>query len=392
MHDDRVRRCFWVLVLTSACSRTGAPPPVAPVETAPRVVEAPAPPEPEVVAEPTTPSCATLETCLARVGDVEIPYSDFAAVYDLKVAKYTVRGRTVPASADRRYRKSIAERLIYHEVLAQECAAQGVDYDPAALAEREARMRRGIRDWQKHLDRRGETEASLRAMFVAELREQALLGKAGALDITPAEVEADYEQIKHNWKSDKPRIRASHIMVPLDPVDAPVSRPATAAERKRWDAEARAKATEIHARAVASGMDFAALAKEVSVGPGADNGGDIGIFTADRMDAAFSKAALALKVGEVSAPVRTKFGYHVIKLTGSWPPGILPVDALEDSIRNRLRQRKLHQGRRLLKERLLNSYEVLDNMKPTLGPEPMRRHDGEREGPGTPPKTAMWQR
>ena len=56
---------------------------------------------------------------IAKVGDVEIPNEAFATIYELKVKKYTDRGRDIPTSADRRYRKSIAERLIYHEVLAR---------------------------------------------------------------------------------------------------------------------------------------------------------------------------------------------------------------------------------------------------------------------------------
>ena len=112
---------------------------------------------------------------IAKVGDVEIPNAKFREIYDLKVKKYADRGRDIPPSADRRYRKSIAERLIYHEVLAQEVAKLGVEYDAAALADRQAQQKRGIRDWDKHLERRGETEESLDAMTIAELRELAIL-------------------------------------------------------------------------------------------------------------------------------------------------------------------------------------------------------------------------
>ncbi len=62
------------------------------------------------------------------------------------------------------------------------------------------------------------------------------------------------------------------------------------------------------------GTDFAELAKEFSEGPSKDNGGDLNYFTRDRMEKPFSDAAFALKVGEISEPVLTKFGWHVIKL------------------------------------------------------------------------------
>ena len=87
----------------------------------------------------------------------------------------------------------------------------------------------------------------------------------------------------------------------------------------------------------------------------------------------FSAAAFKLKPGQVSKPVKTKFGYHIIKVNGKWGPGELPRSALADQIRDRIAQRKLHQGRRALKETLLAEYEIVDNVKPTLGPEPESR-------------------
>lgn len=315
---------------------------------------------------------------IAKVGAVEIANATFREIYDLKVKKYTDRGREIPTSADRRYRKSIAERLIYHEVLLQESKKLAVDYDKDALADREAQQKRGIRDWEKHLERRGETEESLRAMYVAELREKAILGKLGKLEVAEDEIDADYEKIKGNWKSDKPRLRASHILVPIGPAPErpkPGEKPPEASDedKAKWDTEAKAKADEFHKLVTAEGADFSAIATEKSTGPSAAKGGDIGIFTADRMAEEFSAVAFKLEPDQISAPVKTKFGYHVIKVTGKWGPGELPKDALRDQIVSRLEQRKLHQGRRELKEELLGKYEIVDNIKPTLGPEPERK-------------------
>ena len=63
------------------------------------------------------------------------------------------------------------------------------------------------------------------------------------------------------------------------------------------------------------GADFATLAKEKSIEPGAkDSGGDLGYFTQDKMVKPFADAAFALKVNEVSQPVQTQFGWHVIQV------------------------------------------------------------------------------
>ncbi len=63
-----------------------------------------------------------------------------------------------------------------------------------------------------------------------------------------------------------------------------------------------------------AGADFEALAKEKSTGPSGPSGGDLGYFTADQMVPEFSAASFQLKPGAISEPVKTQFGWHVIKL------------------------------------------------------------------------------
>jgi len=319
---------------------------------------------------------------IATVNEVAIPLATFKEIYDLKVKKYTDRGRDIPPSADRRYRKSITERLVYNEILRQEAKARGIEVDAAKLGEREAQQKQGIKDWDKHLQRRGETEQSLRDMYVAEILEQQFLDKDGKLSVTDAEVDEEYEKIKPNYKSEGERIHASHILIPIGPQEQPTPMgekpPEPSQEDKdKWRKEALAKAEELHKKATAAGVDFAALAKENSVGPSADKGGDLGIFTKDRMVEEFSVAAFKLKPGEISKPVETKFGIHIIKILAKYPPGDLPKEALADQIKERLSQRKLHQGRRELKDSLLAKYKVQNKMEELLGPDP--------RGPKRPP-------
>ncbi|MFQ5785499.1 MAG: peptidylprolyl isomerase [Alphaproteobacteria bacterium] len=78
------------------------------------------------------------------------------------------------------------------------------------------------------------------------------------------------------------------------------------------DSEEAAKAVILR---LSDGADFAELAKESSIGPSAPRGGDLGYFTRSTMVPEFAEAAFALAVGEVSpAPVKTQFGWHVIKI------------------------------------------------------------------------------
>jgi peptidyl-prolyl cis-trans isomerase C len=74
-----------------------------------------------------------------------------------------------------------------------------------------------------------------------------------------------------------------------------------------------AEAKEVIAK-LKKGADFAELAKKESKDPGASDGGDLGFFTKDQMVPEFSAAAFALKPGQISDPVKSQFGWHVIKV------------------------------------------------------------------------------
>ena len=66
---------------------------------------------------------------------------------------------------------------------------------------------------------------------------------------------------------------------------------------------------------IENGKPFAQIAKEVSLCPSGQNGGDLGYFTKGQMVKPFEDAVFSMKTGEISNPVQTQFGYHLIQLT-----------------------------------------------------------------------------
>lgn len=109
------------------------------------------------------------------------------------------------------------------------------------------------------------------------------------------------------------------------------------------DDEAKAKIDEIAAR-VKNGDDFAAVAKEVSQDPGSANeGGDLGFAGPGVYDPAFEDALYALNDGEVSAPVKSEFGWHIIKLLGVQSPEVPAFESMKPELVRELKAQQVEQ-------------------------------------------------
>lgn len=101
--------------------------------------------------------------------------------------------------------------------------------------------------------------------------------------------------------------------------------------------KAQERALGVLRKAQAPGADFAALAREFSEDPGSkENGGDLGWFERGRMVKEFEEAVFAMQPGEVKGPVRSQFGFHIIRLEGKRPPRQKPLAEVQDVIRYKL--------------------------------------------------------
>lgn len=141
------------------------------------------------------------------------------------------------------------------------------------------------------------TDLSLGARLALENEQRSFiageaLGRVADEAVTDEALQAAYEAA---YAGDEPEreFSAAHILV-------------------KTEDEAKAIKEELD-----GGADFAALAREKSVGPSGPNGGDLGWFTMGMMVKPFEDAVLALDSGEVSGPIQTQFGWHVVKLNES---------------------------------------------------------------------------
>ena len=169
-------------------------------------------------------------------------------------------------------------------------------------------------------------------VIAAEIGQKKLIVNAFLADfmkknpVTDAEKKAEYDKQKAAM-GDK-EYSARHILV-------------------KTEAEANDLATQLK-----KGGDFAKLAKEKSLDPGSkEKGGDLGWFSPAGMVKPFSDAVTSMKKGDVSAPIQTQFGWHLIKLNDSRATQVPSYDKVKENLERNLQQRKLEKLMLGLKEK-----------------------------------------
>jgi peptidyl-prolyl cis-trans isomerase D len=146
-------------------------------------------------------------------------------------------------------------------------------------------------------------------------------------DVSEAEIEAYYKANSADMTQEE-QVKASHILVLAKDSD-----PAEVQEA------AKKKIDAVYAKAK-SGANFAALAKEYSEGPSAPGGGDLGWFGRGDMVPEFEEAAFSTPKGQVSEPVKSQFGWHIIYVEDRKEAKELPLDEVRQKITQTIAEEK----------------------------------------------------
>jgi len=144
------------------------------------------------------------------------------------------------------------------------------------------------------------------AYYREKILMEAVLTKIAQEAVTPENLKKTYDEAAKAQKPEE-EIHARHILVAT---------------------EAEAEAVEKRLKA---GEDFGKIAKELSKDTGSD-GGDLGWFTREKMVPEFADAAFKLKVNEISAPVKSEFGWHVIQVLGTRQTQFPPFDQIKNQV------------------------------------------------------------
>lgn len=210
-------------------------------------------------------------------------------------------------------RRNILDQLIENQVVLAEATRLGLTTTPAevqAAVDREVGALRerlgGDAGFRKALEQEHMTEAELRKRYEPDVRDQLLVSKLVSREVqskttvTDAEVRAFYDANRDSIGKKPEQLKLAHILVAFE---------ADSASAKR----ARARADSVRALIV-KGRPFEEAARQFSDDPSGQRGGDLGPFGHGDMVPEFETVAFSLKPNEMSQPVRTRFGYHIIKV------------------------------------------------------------------------------
>jgi peptidyl-prolyl cis-trans isomerase C len=209
------------------------------------------------------------------IGDEKITAAQYDKLLDALPAQYQKAARGPQ-------KRQVAEQIVQLKVLSNEAEKRKVDQQP------EVRQ-------QLAFDRQNVLAGAL------------FQEMSKAIKVDDAAVKTYYDEHKAEFES----CTASHILIRFKGSAVPLR----AGTKELTEEEALAKATDVRKQLLA-GSDFATMAKADSddAGSGA-NGGSLGTFKHGQMVPAFEQAAFALPIGQISEPVKTQFGYHLIKVS-----------------------------------------------------------------------------
>ena len=385
---------FIVLALAAAVASLSSCKP-SPSATAPEPVGTPTPSATAVATPAATPAATPLSTPAASTPapavDAATPTEQAPAAtetpdasgersanVELKDPVATVNGETITkAQLDEAFEKAVqmtgvkvgdltseqkmeGYRQLLDELITEKLvtkAATGVTVPQAEIDAQIAKIKAQFpseEDFSKQLAQVGQSPEQLSETIKKMLQQQHWLESqiAGKTDVTDEEAKKFYEANKTEFQQPD-TVKASHILFLVNKDDSQdvVNQKLEAAKA----AEARAK----------KGEDFNKLAKELSEEPGAkESGGDLGFFPKDRMVPEFAEAAFNQKVGDISDPVRTQYGWHIIKVIDKKPAGTLPYDDVKAQLMTYLKAKKQEEAAQALLKSLRSSAQIESTLPP----------------------------
>ena len=272
----------------------------------------------------------------ARVNGVELSNERFNAFYQEYRRPYgvNVAGRGDHLDKLTRLRKEAMDEMIEQELVRQAAEAANIEVTAEeidiAIAEISKPFKK-VDEFNRRIQSEGFTPEAYREHVGRMIAAKKYLDdiRMGAAEVSDEELEKYYRDNEHRLTLPE-QVRVRHILLTWKPMGTTDDR---AAIRKQM------KPILMRARA---GEDFAGLARELSDDYATKrNGGDTGLFQRGQMAPAFEDVAFALKTGEISDPVETSFGVHILRLEERKEAYLLPLDEIREKLRVHIREEKM---------------------------------------------------
>ena len=266
---------------------------------------------------------------VAVVDGEEITKSEFDALMTRAKSSYTQNKREWPKVGTPEY-KTLQNQAVAYLVQQEKYRQKAEDLDVEVTdKEVDERMQQVItqyfsgkrEDFEKNLKQQGLNEEQVRAEIENQVVSEKIYEKVTeGVKVTDAEIQKYYDGHKSDYKVAESR-DVRHILVAKKPL-----------------------ADDLHTQ-LQNGGAFAALAKKHSTDPGSkENGGKLTVRRGETVPP-FDKAAFSLKKGELSQPVKTQYGYHIIEaLSDVKPASQTPLKDVKEQIRQQLLQEKRQQA------------------------------------------------
>lgn len=263
---------------------------------------------------------------VAKVNGTDITYQEHQAAFENLRYQYMMYLGSLSAADEEFLRYQALEMLLNTKLALEAARKEGITVSKSEIDAALAELKQSFSSedaYREALRRSGMTENDLRNVIAEDLLlEKALEKRQAEIQITDEEVAEAYEAVN-----------ARHILIRPEENEA---------GELDWDA-ALAEANEILAQ-LRAGADFAVLAAAHSDDGTADQGGELGFFTRGMMVPEFEEAAFALEEGEISEPVRTQYGYHIIQVLERRRAEGEEFENAKESIRQSLQQQRLQQA------------------------------------------------
>ena len=272
-----------------------------------------------------------------------------------------IQTATITPEMLNRFLPEMAENFVMQEIVIQEAAKQGIKPDPEEIKKDILEMKKSpqgaeqLKHFMEQFNNKTEEE------FVAQqarmqTAQKLLQQQVDKIDIPEADAKKFYDDNPNYFT----KLAASHILAAF------TDEPGKTEPTKEQEEAALKKINDVHKK-LKDGGKFEDLAKEHSDCPSKEKGGDLGEFAPGQMVPEFEQALLNLKAGDVSDPVKTRFGYHLIK---AGVKKTVPFEEVKESIVQHLKKSKESDAVKAFVEGLKKSYKVEMLVKPVAPIQP----------------------